>query len=74
MSSKSEWRQPKPWEDKTAPWSRYIQIHASFTYTEVRQLKEARERCMRGELNEWPEVYKYLRFARWLFKHGMLEG
>jgi hypothetical protein len=37
-------------------------------------LLAARNRIQHGDLNEWTSDYKRLRFARWLYEHGYIEG
>jgi predicted urease superfamily metal-dependent hydrolase len=47
---------------------------AGFTPAETARLLTARNRIQHGDLNEWTDDYKRLRFARWLYEHGHLEG
>lgn len=45
-----------------------------FTPQELARLLAARNRHLRGDLNEWTEDYKRLRFARWLYQRGAIDG
>jgi hypothetical protein len=47
---------------------------AGFTPAETARLLAARNRIQHGDLNEWTDDYKRLRFARWLYEHGYIEG
>jgi predicted urease superfamily metal-dependent hydrolase len=47
---------------------------AGFTPAETARLMAARNRSRHGDLNEWTDDYKRLRFARWLYEHGHIEG
>ena len=47
---------------------------AGFTPAETARLLVARNRSRLGDLNEWTDDYKRLRFARWLYEHGHIEG
>ena len=47
---------------------------AGFTPAETARLLAARNRSRQGDLNEWTEDYKRLRFARWLYEHGHIAG
>jgi len=47
---------------------------AGFSPREVALLLAARQRVQQGNLNEWTDDFKRLRFARWLYEHGHLEG
>jgi hypothetical protein len=47
---------------------------AGFTPAETARLLAARNRIQQGDLNEWTEDYKRLRFARWLYEHGHIAG
>jgi hypothetical protein len=49
-------------------------IAQGFTRREVELLAVDRGHYLCGELNEWPEFYPRIRFARWLFEHGMIDG
>jgi len=50
------------------------QMFETFTGKEIAGLVEARERYLRGELNESSVDHKRLEFARWLYEHNKLEG
>jgi hypothetical protein len=43
-----------------------------FTPQQSAWLRAARERYLRGDLNDWSGDYKRLRFARWLYEQGHL--
>lgn len=45
-----------------------------FTPREAARLLAARTRAQSGELNEWTDDYKRLRFARWLYEQGRIDG
>jgi hypothetical protein len=45
-----------------------------FTAQEIAGLVEAQSRFQNGYLSEWPDNYKQLRFARWLYEHRHIEG
>ena len=47
---------------------------AGFNPEETTRLVAARRRAQEGELNEWTEDFKRLRFARWLYEQGRLES
>ncbi len=47
---------------------------AVFTPQDLTRMLAARERHEQGALNEWTDDYKRLRFARWLYEHGQIDG
>ncbi len=46
----------------------------AFTPQDLARLTTARARHQEGALNEWTEDHKRLRFARWLYEHGQIDG
>jgi hypothetical protein len=45
-----------------------------FTPQELARLSASRNRYVRGDMNEWTDDYKRLRFARWLYERGIIDG
>ena len=45
-----------------------------FTPEELARMLSARNRHLHGDLNEWTDDYKRLRFARWLYERGLIDG
>ncbi len=45
-----------------------------FTPQQMARLQLAHNRAAQGELNEWTDDFKRLRFARWLYEHGAIGG
>jgi hypothetical protein len=45
-----------------------------FTPRQIAGLVAIRDRFVDGRLSEYPGDYKRLRFARWLYEHGHIDG
>jgi len=45
-----------------------------FTPQELARMLASRNRYLRGDMNEWTDDYKRLRFARWLYERGVIDG
>lgn len=45
-----------------------------FTSAEIAGLVDMQDRFLQGDLSEWIVSNKQLRFARWLFEHGHIDG
>jgi hypothetical protein len=49
-------------------------IAAGFDPQQIARLSKARDRFQSGALSDWPDDRGRLRFARWLYRHGRLDG
>jgi hypothetical protein len=49
-------------------------ISLGFASREVESLLAARRRYLSGELNDWSDSTSRIRFAKWLYEHGMIDG
>ncbi len=54
-------------------WEGALDLEA-FTPQDLARMTAARARHQEGALNEWTEDHKRLRFARWLYEHGQIDG
>jgi hypothetical protein len=51
-----------------------VLIAAGFDLQQIDRLATARDRFQAGNLSDWPSNRGRLRFARWLYRHGRIDG
>ena len=74
MSNPQNAQMDEPTANTAEPQPETVLELDGFTPAEVTRLVATRSRATEGSLNEWTEDYKRLRFARWLYEQGKIDG